>query len=180
MTAPRVLFLLVTTFIYAGSCFANGNDIYEQYKSLAGEEAIVFETIVKEFRNEHYEFIGEISTSKKLFMAYAVPFNPLIAKAHEESEEEDHDHEEDEKLNVKMVRASNDDATDLVESFGPVKLTYEELYVVEIADKKLTVQFSTDASKESGRKPGTPNPKILERIAAKLQGTVQGGTITLP
>jgi hypothetical protein len=178
MTTLRLLFLLAAIFLFTGNCFAK--DIYEQYKSLTGEEALVFETIVKEFRLDHYEFIGEISTSSKLFLAYAVPFNPLIAKAHEEDEEDDHEHEEDEKLNVKMVRASDDDATDLVERFGPVKLTYEELYVIELTAKKITFQFSTDASKESGRKPGTPNPEILEHIAATLKGKVEGNTIVLP
>jgi hypothetical protein len=178
MNSLRVLILLIATLIYAGSCFANG--IMEQYKSLPGEKALVFETVLKEFRLEHYEFIGEISTLSKLFLAYAVPFNPLIAKAHEEEEGEDHEHEEDEKLNVKMVRASNDDAPELVERFGPVKLTYEELYIVEISDKKLTLQFSTDASKVPGRKPGVPNAKIMERIAAKLKGKVEGSTIVLP
>ena len=150
MTTLRVLFLLAATFLYAGSCFANG-DIYEQYKSLTGDEALVFETILKEFNHEHYEFIGEMSTTKKLFFAIAEPFNPLIAKAHEEEEGEDHEHSEDEKLNIKMVRASRDDAPELVEEFGPVKLTYEKLYVVEITAKKLTFQVSSDSSTRARR-----------------------------
>lgn len=181
MMAKRVLFLLIAIVLCATTAFAK--TILKEYDSLGDSEKQIFDTVVKEFRGEHYEFIGEISTTQKLILALAEPFNPLIAKAHEEEEGEDHEHDDDEKLNVKMVRASEDDGNinpAFIEEFGPIKLTYEKLYVVELSEKKITFEVSTDSSKKPGRKPGVPDPKIIARIASKLQGTVQANSIILP
>jgi len=145
-------------------------------------EKFIFDTMLEEFKTDHYVFIGEKSTPQTLLLAVGVPFNPDIDKSHDESD--GHDHKHDEKLNVTMVRATAKDEelnSNLVKTIGPYKLTYKVLYIVNLSEKNITFQVTTDESEVDGRKPGVPDPKIIERIASRLKGTIQvSSTITLP
>jgi hypothetical protein len=142
-------------------------------------EKFIFDTILEEFKSDHYLFIGEKSTPQTLLLAFGVPFNPDADKSHDESD--GHEHKHDEKLNVSMVRATDKDAENLIITIGPYKLTYKELYVVNLSEKNITFTVTTDESEVDGRKPGVPDPKIIERIASRLKGTIQvSSTIALP
>ena len=174
----RILFLLIALIFYTGNVFAAGNMI-EAYNSMDESEKFIFDTILEEFKTDHFVFIGEKSTPQTLLLAFGVPFNPDADKSHEESE--DHDHKHDEKLNVAMVRATDKDPENLIITIGPYKLTYKELYVVKLSEKEITFQVTTDESEVDGRKPSVPNPKIIDRIASRLKGTIQvSSKITLP
>jgi len=143
-------------------------------------EKFIFDTILEEFKDDHFVFIGEKSTPQTLLLAVAVPFNPDLDKSHEEAD--DHDHGDDEKLNVTMVRATDKDAENLIITIGPYKLTYKELYEVNLSEKNITFSVTTDESEVDGRKTGIPDPKIIKRIASRLKGTIEvsSTTITLP
>ena len=177
----RILFILISFILCTSNTFAAGN-IIDAYNSMDESEKFIFDTILKEFRSDHYEFIGEKSTPQTLLLAFAVPFDQDADKSHDESD--GHDHKHDEKLNVAMVRATDKDAelnSNLIITIGPYKLTYKELYIVNLSEKNITFTVTTDESEVDGRKPGMPDPKIIERIASRLKGTIQvSSTITLP
>jgi hypothetical protein len=172
---------LLISFIFCASNSFAQTDIIDAYNSLDESEQFIFDTILVEFKSEHYEFLGEKSTIQNLLLAVGIPFNPNLDKSHDESD--GHDHDDTEKLNVVMVRAAEEDTelnNNLVKDIGPFKLTYKTLYVVEISENKIKFQVSTDEDYVPGRKPGVPDPKIIERIASHLKGTVQGDCIILP
>ena len=177
MIRLRILFFLTTFILCAGNAFSQ-TSIYDAYNALDESEQIVIDTIIYEFNLDHYEFLGEKSTIKSLLLAVAVPFDPEKAQQHEESE--GHVHDDAEKLNVAMVRAADEDEGDLIVNIGPYKLTYKTLYTVGVSEKEITFQVTNDEDYVPGRKPGEPDPKIIERIANRLQGTIHGSTITLP
>jgi len=178
MLQLRILFLLIPFILFTGNAFA-ADSIIDQYNSMDESEKLIFDTILEEFKTDHFVFIGEKSTPQTLLLAIAVPFNPDLDKSHDESD--GHDHANDEKLNVSMVRATDKDNSNLIITIGPYKLTYKELYTVNLSEKNITFQVTTDESEVDGRKPGVPDPKIIERIASRLQGTIQvSSTITLP
>ena len=173
--------LLVISFILCPTIAFPETSIRDSYDSLNESEKLIIDTIVEEFKADHYEFIGEKSTTQTLLFAIGIPFNPDAAESHDESD--GHDHSDDEKLNVVMVRATEEDAklnSNLVKDIGPFKLTYKELYVVELTERNITFQVTTDESEVPGRKSGEPDPKLIERIASRLKGTIQGNTIILP
>jgi hypothetical protein len=176
----RILFLLIAFILCTNNAFSE-TSIIDAYNSLDESEKFIIDTIIEEFRSDHYEFLGEKSTPHTLLLAIGIPFDPTLDKSHDESD--GHDHSDDEKLNVVMVRATEEDAqlnNNLVLDIGPYKLTYKELYVVEISEKKITFQVTSDTSDVPGRKSAVPDPKLIERIASRLEGTIQGNTISLP
>jgi hypothetical protein len=177
----RILFLLIPFILFTSNAFSAGS-IIDAYNSMDESEKLIFDTILEEFKTDHFVFIGEKSTPKTLLLAFGVPFNPDADKSHDESD--GHDHKHDEKLNVAMVRATDKDAelnSNLIITIGPYKLTYKELYVVNLSEKNITFTVTTDESEVDGRKPGVPDSKIIERIASRLKGTIQvSSTIALP
>jgi hypothetical protein len=176
----RILFLL-TSFILCTSNAFSATSIIDSYNSLDESKKLIFDTIREEFKSDHYEFLGEKSSLKTLLFALGVPDNPNLDKSHEESN--GHEHGEDEHLNVSMVEATKEDAKldhNPVVEIGPFKLTYKKLYVVELSDKNITFQVFTDADGVPGRESGVPDSKLIERIASRLKGTIQGNAITLP
>ena len=177
----RILFLLISFILLTSNAFS-ATSIKDGYNSLDESKKLIINTIIEEFRSDHYEFLGEKSTTEKLLLAIGIPFNPDQDKSHNESD--GHDHSDTEKLNVTMVRATAEDAelnSDLVITIGPYKLTYKELYIIDLSEKKITFHVSKDESEVPGRTTGVPDPKIVERIASRLKGTVQvSSTITLP
>ena len=178
MSYLRILFLLISFILLTSNAFS-ATSIKEGYNSLDESKKLIIDTIVEEFKADHYEFLGEKSTTETLLLAIGVPFNPDLDKSHKESD--DHEHANDEKLNVTMVRATDKDNSNLIITIGPYKLTYKELYIIDLSEKKITFQVSKDESEVDGRTPGVPDPKIVERIASRLKGTVQiSSTITLP
>jgi hypothetical protein len=137
--------LLVISFILYPTIAFSDTSIRDSYDSLNESEKILIDTIVEEFKSDHYEFLGEKSTTQTLLFAIGIPFNPNAAESHDESDGHLHDH--DEKLNVVMVRATEEDAklnSNLVKDIGPFKLTYKELYVVGLTERNITFQVTTD------------------------------------
>ena len=173
----RILFLFISFILFTSNAFS-APSIKEGYDSLNESKKIIINTIVKEFKSDHYEFLGEKSTTERLLLAIGIPEGQV------EPDDHDHEHSDDEKLAVTMVSATDEDAelnSDLVKILGPYKLTYKELYIVNISEKEITFQVSKDESEVPGRTPGVPDPKIIERIADRLKGTVKASsTITLP
>jgi hypothetical protein len=180
MNHLRIFLLSISFILFACNAFSQ-TGTSKEYTSLDESEELIINTIIEEFRSDHYEFLGEKSTTQKLFLAVAVPFDPDKDPSHEESE--DHVHGENEQLNVVMVRATDEDVklnNNLIKTIGPYKLTYKELYTVGLHNKKIIFEVSTDDDNVPGRKSGVPDQKIIERIASRLKGTIQGNTINLP
>ena len=176
----RIL-LFLTSFILCTSNAFSETGMRDAYDSLAESEKFIIDTLIEEFKSDHYMFLWQKSTPRTLFMAIGKPFNPNAAGSHDE--EDGHDHDYDEKLYLVMVHATEEDAKlkkNLVVDADTFKLTPKELYVVELSDNKITFQVSSDEDNVPGRKSGEPDPKLIARIASRLKGSIQDNSIILP
>lgn len=171
----RILLGLLLTITLSGCLAGSANLNPDEQKS--------FEAIHQVFEGRNFAILENLCTGRKI-VAAEQHVEHFDEGEHYKGDGHDHDEEPGGGHSfVLIVRATPDESGNYLQpvlNLGNTKYYYEYLYTAEINDKMITINKSMATDTKADRQGKPCEREIIQALADRVGGTINGNSIMLP